>query len=176
MKTNPGAVMTIEDPTVSEARVEGRHDFEHLFVEGGPGVWRTMYAFSGGRRDIAEEAVAEAFARAIAHDRTIRDPLPWIYRTAFRLAREELRQERRRLAPQAGTDVEAPGAVGEVVAALRRLSPKQRAAVVLRYEADLTIEETARRMGVRPATVRVHLHRGRRRLRELLGAEEVDDA
>jgi len=168
--------MTVDDPAVSGARVEGRHDFERLFVEDGPGVWRTMYAFSGGRRDIAEEAVAEAFARAIAHDRTIRDPLPWIYRTAFRLAREELRKERRRHAPESGTDVEAPGAAGELVAALRRLSPNQRAVVVLRYEADLTTGEIARRMGVTPATVRVHLHRGRRRLRELLGAEKVDDA
>ena len=31
-------------------------------------------------------------------------------------------------------------------------------------------------MGINAATVRVHLHRGRARLRELLGAEETDDA
>jgi RNA polymerase sigma-70 factor (ECF subfamily) len=176
MQADPGGVMTIEDPAASEARVEGRHDFARLFVEDGPGVWRTMCAFTGGRRDIAEEVVAEAFARAIEHARTIRDPVPWIYRTAFRLAREELRKERRPPALESGPDVEAPGSAHELMEALRRLSPNQRAAIVLRYEADLTTEEIARRMGVTPATVRVHLHRGRRRLRELLGAEEVDDA
>jgi DNA-directed RNA polymerase specialized sigma24 family protein len=31
-------------------------------------------------------------------------------------------------------------------------------------------------MGIVAATVRVHIHRGRKRLRTLLGAEEVDDA
>jgi DNA-directed RNA polymerase specialized sigma24 family protein len=31
-------------------------------------------------------------------------------------------------------------------------------------------------MGTAQPTVRVHLHRGRKRLRELLGTEEVDDA
>jgi RNA polymerase sigma-70 factor (ECF subfamily) len=56
--------------------------------------------------------------------------------------------------------------------ALRRLSPNQRAAVVLRYVVDLDVPEVAQRMGVSAPTVRVHLHRARGRLRELLGAED----
>lgn len=40
--------------------------------------------------------MAEAFARALARSDTIRDPVAWIYRTAFRLANDELRAERRR--------------------------------------------------------------------------------
>ena len=143
------------------------HDFERLFREDGPGIWRTIYAFTGGRRDIAEEAVAEAFARALAHAGGIRDPLPWIYRTAFRLAAEELRRERRASA-SAPQDVRDPPEVGELMKALRQLSPNQRAAVVLRYEADLPVEEVARRMGTAAPTVRVHIHRARKRLRELL--------
>ena len=143
------------------------HDFEALFREDGPGLWRTIYAFTGGRRDIAEEAVAEAFARALAHASGIRDPLPWIYRTAFRLAAEELRRERRSSGhvPEGASD---PPEVGELMKALRQLSPNQRAAVVLRYEADLPVEEVARRMGTAAPTVRVHVHRARKRLRELL--------
>ena len=43
-------------------------------------------------------------------------------------------------------------------------------------EADLPVADVAKRMGINAATVRVHLHRGRARLRELLGAEETDDA
>ena len=54
---------------------EGAHDFDRLFREDGPGVWRTIYAFSGGRRDVTEEAVAEAFARALQHAPGIRDPI-----------------------------------------------------------------------------------------------------
>jgi RNA polymerase sigma-70 factor, ECF subfamily len=60
------------------------------------------------------------------------------------------------------------------VDALRRLSANQRAAIVLRHVLDLDVAEVARRMGIATPTVRVHLHRGRARLRELLGAEEVD--
>jgi len=39
---------------------------------------------------------------------------------------------------------------------------------------DLRVDEVAKRMGVAASTVRVHLHRGRARLRELLGSEEVE--
>jgi DNA-directed RNA polymerase specialized sigma24 family protein len=46
--------------------------------------------------------------------------------------------------------------------------------VVLRHVLDLEVHEVAQRMGVAAPTVRVHLHRARGRLRELLGDEEVD--
>jgi RNA polymerase sigma-70 factor, ECF subfamily len=150
------------------------HDFERLFAEEGPGVWRTIYAFTAGRREIAEEAVAEAFARALAHRRGIRDPVGWIYRTAFRLAKEELRRERRSVPAERRWE-EEPARVGQLIFALRQLSPNQRAAIVLRYEVDLPVAEIAHRMGIAAPTVRVHLLRGRRRLRELLGAEEIED-
>jgi RNA polymerase sigma-70 factor, ECF subfamily len=146
-----------------------------LFRAAGSGVFRTLYAYTGGRRDIAEEAMAEAFARALARSSSIRDPVAWIYRTAFRLANGELRSERRR--GSAPTDAESPPPelVG-VIEALRTLSPNQRAAVVLHHVLDLEVAEVAKRMGTAPPTVRVHLFRARKRLRELLGAEEVDDA
>lgn len=149
------------------------HDFEGLFRDDGPGLWRALYVYSGGRGDVADEAVAEAFARAIAYRRGIRDPLAWIYRTAFRIAAEEMRRHEGRSAVPAPT-VEPPE-VGELLDALRRLSPNQRAAIVLRFEEGLSVEEVARRMGILAPTVRVHVHRGRKRLRELLGAEDVDD-
>ncbi len=72
-------------------------------------MWRTLYAYTGGRRDIADEAVAEAFARAIAYTRGIRDPLAWIYRTAFRIAAEELRHDAAR-SSEPDTSVGAAGA------------------------------------------------------------------
>ena len=156
--------------------VGSAHDLDAVFREHGSAIYRTLYAFTAGRRAIAEEATAEAFARAVAHAPRIRDPVPWIYRTAFRVAADEMKRERR--APPEGTVAHgdaSPGLVG-LVEALRRLSPNQRAAVVLRYEADLPVDEVARRMGISAATVRVHLHRGRSRLRELLGSEEIEDA
>jgi RNA polymerase sigma-70 factor, ECF subfamily len=160
--------------TMEEVRIAptAGHDFDRLFREEGPGIWRTIYAFTGGRRDVAEEAVAEAFARAIAHAAGIRDPLRWIYRVAFRVAREELR---RRGGGAADVEtIQAPPELDGLMDALRELSPNQRAAIVLRHVVDLDIAEIARRMGIAQPTVRVHLHRGRNRLRVLLGTEEVD--
>lgn len=151
---------------------ETEHDFDRLFREEGAGVWRTIYAFTGGRRDVAEEAVAEAFARAIAHAPSIRDPLRWIYRVAFRVAREELKRERARVPEVEG--VQAPPELNGLMLALRELSPNQRAALVLRHVVDLDVAEVATRMGISTPTVRVHLFRGRNRLRVLLGTEEVD--
>ncbi|MEX1125835.1 MAG: sigma-70 family RNA polymerase sigma factor [Acidimicrobiia bacterium] len=56
----------------------------------------------------------------------------------------------------------------EVVAALRRLPPRQRAAVYLVYWEDRSIEETARTMGASPGTVKRYLHLARRRLKGTL--------
>jgi RNA polymerase sigma-70 factor (ECF subfamily) len=168
-------VQAIAEVPLADERTTEAHDFDALFREAGSGVFRTLYAYTGGRRDIAEEAMAEAFARALARSGTIRDPVAWIYRTAFRLANEELRAERR-LAPAPAEEGSPPPELSGLIDALRRLSPNQRAAIVLRHVLDLDIPEVAHRMGTAIPTVRVHIHRGRKKLRELLGAEEVDDA
>jgi RNA polymerase sigma-70 factor (ECF subfamily) len=151
-------------------------NYEQVFRDTAPGLWRTIYAFAAGRRAVADDAVAEAFARALERAGRIRDPVPWLYRTAFRLAAEDLRRERRELEPEPDQPPAAAAGLAGLVPALRQLSPAQRAAVVLHYEADLPIREVAWQMGTSAAAVKVHLFRGRRRLRELLGDEEVDDA
>lgn len=57
--------------------------------------------------------------------------------------------------------------------ALRQLSPRQRAAVVLRYYADLRLEEIAKAMGCKTGTVKATLHAAREALQVTL--EEGDD-
>ena len=42
------------------------HDFEAIFRETGPRLWRALLAYSAGRRDVADDALAEAFVRAIS--------------------------------------------------------------------------------------------------------------
>lgn len=55
-----------------------------------------------------------------------------------------------------------------LLAELAELPPRQRAAVVLRYWNDLSVEETARLMGCTPSTVKTQSARGLERLRTLL--------
>jgi len=56
----------------------------------------------------------------------------------------------------------------DVVLALDRLSPRQRACVVLRYFEDMTIEQVAETLGNAPGTVKRHLHDALRVLRDVL--------
>jgi hypothetical protein len=51
-------------------------EFEQLYRDAAPQLWRAIYGFVGGRRQVAEDAVAEAFARAIEHADEIRSPSP----------------------------------------------------------------------------------------------------
>ena len=160
----------------AEQQPAAAKDLEALFRDAGPELWRAIYGFTGGRRQLAEDAVAEAFARAIEHADGIREPLAWIYKTAFRLATRELQRERRqppRLPdPAPGID---PFDVQEILGALAHLSPNQRAAVLLHDEEGFTGPEVGRLLGMSAATVRVHLFRGRKRLRALLSTEEDSD-
>jgi RNA polymerase sigma-70 factor (ECF subfamily) len=153
-----------------------RHDIEKIYRESGPRLARALYAYVGGRRALAEDAVAEAFARAIEHENEIRTPLPWLYTTAFRVASRELEREKRP-APEAPDPVPGidPLDVREIIAALRTLTLNQRSAVVLHDQEGMSAPQVARLLGMSAATVRVHLFRGRKRLRALLGSGEADD-
>jgi RNA polymerase sigma-70 factor, ECF subfamily len=127
---------------------------------------------AAGRREIADEATAEAFARLFDYRVGVRDPVAWVHRTAFRLAAAEARREAATSQdvpdiPTAGSSVVSP----VVADALRRVSPEQRVALFLHYFADLPVKEVARLCGVSPLAIKLRLHRGRRSLRGLLDAE-----
>jgi RNA polymerase sigma-70 factor (ECF subfamily) len=105
--------------------------------------------------------------------------VPWIYRTALNVAVRELKRERT-TDPLAGDHTaeatEPDQGLAELVWALRELSPNQRVAVVLFYEEGLSTKEVADLMGAAVPTVKVHLHRGRNRIRTLLSDRGPDDA
>lgn len=71
---------------------------------------------------------------------------------------------------------DVPGRI-DLGVGLAGLSPKQRASVVLHHLAGWPVAEVAEALGCAEATVRVHLHRGRAALAEVLheNAEEVSD-
>ena len=59
--------------------------------------------------------------------------------------------------------------------AIGRLTPIQRAVVALYYFDDLAVDEVARLTGRSQSATKVALHRARRRLAELMGAEADQD-
>lgn len=145
---------------------------ERLYREHGGRLWSSLFAYSGDR-DVTDDAVAEAFAQALRRGSQLRDPLAWIWKVAFRLAAGELGRRRSLSAALPDVSEETEMIDGRVLAAVRLLPERQRAAVALHYYADLSVQESARIMGARPMTVGVHLHRARTRLRDLLG-DDVD--
>ena len=152
-----------------QATAEG--ELEKLFVEEGPRLWRSLLAYSRDP-EVASDAVAEAFVLALESSDRIASPVGWLWRVAFRTATAELKRRRRTggVVPERSQDLPAPTV--ELLSALDDLSPRQRGAIVLHYYADHPVKEVARILGSTPPAVRVHLMRGRRRLRELL---ETDD-
>ena len=61
----------------------------------------------------------------------------------------------------------------EVIAALRRLPPRQREAVVLRYYLDMTEDQASQAMGISRGTVKSATHRGLAALARLLNEEDA---
>lgn len=129
----------------------------------------------------AEDAVAEAFARAFAKWESIaKHPAPqgWVVATALnyrrswwrRTRRESLRQD----LPDTPGSCDASAFDQTLLRALRRLPTRQREVVVFRLLLDLDAAATAAALGIAPNTVGVHLHRALQTLRRELSADLLE--
>ena len=47
--------------------VDPAHDYDGIWRRDGMTIWRAVYAYAGGRREVADDAVAEAISRTMAH-------------------------------------------------------------------------------------------------------------
>jgi RNA polymerase sigma-70 factor (ECF subfamily) len=146
-------------------------EVERLYRDHGARLWHALLGFCGDP-EVASDALAEAFAQALRRGEAIREPLAWIWRAAFRIARGELKERSRHGVASHEESYEMEEPAVELIGALRKLSSRQRAAVVLHHLADYAVKEVATMLGTTSSAVRVHLTRGRRRLRALL--EETD--
>jgi DNA-directed RNA polymerase specialized sigma24 family protein len=119
---------------------QSRDALEDAYRELAPDLWRAVCVYAGGVREVADEAVAEAFAEAGGEIGRIRDLKPWLYAVAFRIARKELKARRGLTqisdsvavtARSAGPGPDADHVV-DLMRELRRLTPNQRGALILR--------------------------------------------
>ena len=121
----------------------------------------------------AEEVVAEAFARAVQHQRTfaqLDNPEAWLRTVAVNVSRTR-RRRARMAAERERTETRQPvfdDERMELMTALRRLPLPQREAIALHYLADLPVNEVAECLGVPVGTVKTRLSRGRAALAVLL--------
>jgi len=118
----------------------------------------------------AEELVQDAFAQLYRRWGEVSQPHGYLRIAVMNACRSH---ERRRVVEQRHPVPPAPPTVHDPVAvavrdALAALTPRQRAAVVLRYYEDLPERDIAAALGCRPGTVKSLLARGLRTLKEHL--------
>jgi RNA polymerase sigma-70 factor (ECF subfamily) len=142
---------------------------------------------SVGDHDTAQDLAAEAFARAWASWRTVsRHPAPraWVVRTALNANISRWRRRRRevtvadpsRVADLPAVERAVDGPVDpRIMAALMRLSVRQRQVVALRLFLDLDTERSAEVLGVAPGTIQAHLGRAMAALRADLMPERQQE-
>ena len=146
--------------------------FERAYRALGARLWRALLGYTGDP-EIASDALAEAFAQALARDGDLLSLEDWVWTSAFRIAAGMLKKQHGsgHALPESGYELPEP--VRDLVQALSHVSKQQRLAVVMHDYGDRPTSEVAAVMGISPATVYVHLHQGRRRLRKLL--EDIDE-
>jgi RNA polymerase sigma factor (sigma-70 family) len=132
-----------------------------------------------GSPQLAEDQVAEAFARAWRSWRKVRQhPVPraWVVRTALNAGASWWHRRREfPLADQGSVEGQERGKPGPgsgldaaMVTALGRLPIRQREVIALKIFLDLDTDTIARQLGIAPGTVRVHLSRAIATLRREL--------
>lgn len=119
--------------------------------------------------DCVQEAYARAWQRWAVLSTEVESPEAWVRTVAVRLAVSSWRRAVNRLRAhrrESRADETAgmtPDAVA-VIAALRKISPDQRLAIVLYHYAGLSIEEIAAETGASASNVKARLARGHKAL------------
>ncbi|MEI7058913.1 SigE family RNA polymerase sigma factor [Nocardioides sp. CCNWLW239] len=129
----------------------------------------------------AEDAVAEAFARAWARWRTVRttrSPAAWVVRTAVNADISWWRKRRGEVGPSEDGSHENAHSEHldldgrrDLIAAVSRLPKRQREVVALRYILDLDTATTSAVLEISQGTVSAHLHHALATLRADLATE-----
>jgi RNA polymerase sigma-70 factor (ECF subfamily) len=138
--------------------------------------------------DLAQEAFLRAFENLSSYDPRRRFA-SWFFQILHNVTIDYLRRKRPTVVSLdgleeggspviAGAPRDPPEALLEqaaltraLEAALARIRPEYREAVVLHYREDLSVQEIAETMGVPAGTVKTYLHRARKELAAILSAQ-----
>jgi RNA polymerase sigma-70 factor (ECF subfamily) len=165
--------------TAEFVHVSAGSTFEAFFEAENGALFRRMWLITGSRAE-AEEIMQEAFLRLLPRWERIgalTDPSGYLYRTAFNVLRSRARRTRLALKKivspeQEGDEFAAAEARHVLAGAMRTLSTRQRAALVLTELLGFEAPEAGRLLGVRPSTVRSLASQGRAAIRRTLGAQD----
>jgi RNA polymerase sigma-70 factor (ECF subfamily) len=152
--------------------------FDSFFEQERDLLYRALWLVTRNRHE-AEDLTQEAFIRVLERwDRVaaMEDPRGYLFRTAMNAFRTG--HGRALLAAKRTMKVlPADDTIAEIderdaaVRALARLSPRQRAAVVLTDLLGFRSEEAARMLGIRASTLRMHASRAHAALKETMSRD-----
>jgi RNA polymerase sigma-70 factor (ECF subfamily) len=149
-----------------------------------PFAYNVGYRFRGGDKYFADDVAQEAMTRAfVAWPRVRSHPKPeaWITVTAFRVALELDRKQRRSGRPTSISTSTEPNedqrlADAELLAqAMKRLSARQQQVVVWRYYFDQSIQQTAQRLRLSESKVKDISHQAVTKLARIMSSNESTD-
>lgn len=153
------------------------HDVAGAFADHHARLLRIAYLLTGDH-GTAEDVVADAFVKAYPHlaRGRVDDPGAYLRQAVVNGVRRrgarrtlERRERDRHLRVVWTSSFEDDSLVrDELLAALDRLSARQRAVVVLRFYDDRSEAETAALLGISPGSVKTHSHRALAQLRTIL--------
>lgn len=150
---------------------EVEREFASFVEETEPRLLRALVGAYGS--EVGREATRDALSYAWEHwgrVSTLDNPVGYLYRVGQSRSRSYLRE--RAWFPEV-PDSGLPDIDPLLPSALRQLSAKQRAAVVLLFVEELSEREAAEAMGVSRGSVRKHADRGLSKLRKALGVSDV---
>lgn len=153
--------------------------FEEFYAEHRDGVLRAVFV-STGQLHAAEDAVSDAFTKALLHWKHLQDhpaKVAWVTRTALNSFRSSWRRGHRTPAPgpRDGIDLPAEPMDARLFEAVLRLPERQRQVVGLRLLLDLSTADTASVLDIAPGTVTAHLSRALSSLRADMYEEVMSD-
>ena len=154
-----------------------RSGFDEFVRARGPALARTAYLLTGDHH-FAEDLVQAALVQAAKHwERIETSPEAYVRRTMYHQNISWGRRRGSAETPRASSDAPVPATDPTVrltlQQALRRLTPRQRTVLVLRYFEDLTEVQTAAELGISSGAVKSMSRDALRRLRDL--APELAD-
>ena len=157
------------------ARPRAASDLDRFCVEQYPRLVGSLTLYCGSQevaQVIAQDALVKLCERWGAVSGMV-SPGAWLHRVAINAANSQFtRQRAERRAMQRfgaqGQQAAAPDPADAIAvrAAVAQLSPRRRQALVLRYFADFTVEQTALAMRCRPGTVRALTAQALQQLRD----------
>lgn len=159
----------VEDPGPAGPDLRVVMTFEEVYRATYDRMIRVAFMMTGSN-EAAEDIVQDAFVGLYGRFSRLDEPVPYLHRSVVNgcLSRGRRRRVAQRLRHLTVVDSVASLEIDETWAALKRLPARRRAAVVLRFYADLPLADIAQVLECKTGTVKSMLSRALSELRAVM--------